>query len=170
MIDLNDIIRQLTANAQAVQALLETVSYDQAVWKPDAETWSLAQTMDHLYNEERGDFRAHIQEILSQPQVAWGAMQPPWSQITSLKQGLTDFLREREDSITWLRGLAGANWETALTASFGPDNEQVTLRAGDVLVSWVAHDHLHLRQFNELLFAYNQRQARPYSVDYAGGW
>jgi hypothetical protein len=131
MIDLNAIIRQLLANGQAVQALLETIPYDQAVWKPDANTWSLAQTMDHLYNEERGDFRAHIQEILSQPQVAWGAMQPPGSQITSLKQGLTDFLRERAASITWLRGLEGANWDTALTASFGPQNEQVTLRAGD---------------------------------------
>ena len=68
------------------------------------------------------------------------------------------------------RELEGADWDVALTASFGPNNEQVTLRAGDVLVSWVAHDHLHLRQFNELLFAWNQHQAQPYQVDYAGGW
>ena len=44
------------------------------------------------------------------------------------------------------------------------------LSAGDMLTSWAAHDLLHLRQLVELRFAYLARQARPYSLDYAGEW
>jgi hypothetical protein len=46
----------------------------------------------------------------------------------------------------------------------------LVLSAGDVLVSWVAHDFLHIRQLNEVLYAWNEKQASPYSVQYAGGW
>jgi hypothetical protein len=34
----------------------------------------------------------------------------------------------------------------------------------------VAHDFLHIRQMNELQYAWNETQAAPYAVQYAGGW
>jgi hypothetical protein len=39
-----------------------------------------------------------------------------------------------------------------------------------MLVSWVEHDVLHLRQMVELLHAWNVHQAPPYALEYAGGW
>lgn len=170
MINLAEIIRQLTVNAQAIRSLVESVSDEQAAWKPDAETWSLKEAVEHLYNEERGDFRAHIQEMFSSPAQPWGALQPAWAPAADLRQALGGFLTERDASIAWLRDMDAPDWEAFSEATFGPASEVLRLSAGDVLTSWVAHDHLHLRQVNELLYAWNERQAAPYSVAYAGGW
>ena len=170
MINLDEIIRMLLANAQAMRAMVETLPDEQASWKPNPETWNMHEVLEHVYNEERGDFRAHLQEMFRQPPLAWGALQPKWNPTSGCAQALPLFLAEREASIAWLRGLAGPNWDASLTATFGPDNEVITLRAGDVLISWVAHDHLHMRQMNELLFAWSEKYGLPYAVDYAGGW
>jgi len=71
--------------------------------------------------------------------------------------------------MAWLKGLRSPDWEVSSRAVFGPE-EVLTLKAGDVLVSWAAHDLLHLRQMIELLYAWNEQQAAPYSVRYGGGW
>ena len=42
------------------------------------------------------------------------------------------------------------------------------MTAGALLVSWQAHDCLHLRQLSELLYAHAALQAAPLSVAYAG--
>ena len=170
MIHIPDIIRQMTADAETMRAMVETITVEQADWKPDANTWSMKDVMAHVYNEERGDFRAHLQEIFAGPPQPWGALQPQWQGVESCRQALEGFLREREASIAWLKALENPDWELKITAEFGPQPEIITLSAGDILVSWVAHDFLHIRQLNELHFAWNEKEAAPYSVQYAGGW
>lgn len=159
MIDLEDIIRQMTANAQAMHALLQTISVEQAAWKPDPETWSMQQVMEHVYNEERIDFRLLLKEMLSDPPQAI-----EYISGMDCRQALDDFLTERLASIAWLQALKKPDWEARLAP---PRNK---INAGDVLVSWVAHDYLHIRQMNELLYAWNEKQVAPNSVQYAGGW
>jgi hypothetical protein len=88
----------------------------------------------------------------------------------SCRQALLGFLKEREDSLAWLKALEAPDWDMKAQATFTPDNVPFTLSAGDVLVSWVEHDFLHIRQMNELLYAWTEKQAAPYSVQYAGGW
>jgi hypothetical protein len=170
MIDLTEIIRQMADNAQVIRAFVERISPEQAQWKPDPETWSMKDVMEHVYNEERGDFRAHIKEMFHEPPQPWGALQPGWLPMESCHQALEGFLAEREASLAWLRSLDAPDWNLESRASFGPDGGEMVLKAGDVLVSWVAHDFLHIRQMNELQFAWNEHQASPYSVEYAGGW
>jgi hypothetical protein len=125
----------------------------------------MKEVMYHVYNEERIDFRKHLKEMLRPEPLPW----QPWSEeqmkpIESCRQALQNFLTEREDSIAWLRALQAPNWDTSVQAPWG------AIRAGDVLVSWVEHDHLHMRQINELLHAWNAHQGQPYSVEYGGGW
>jgi uncharacterized damage-inducible protein DinB len=171
MIDVNEIIRQLKANAAAIQSLLQTISDEQAQWKPDAETWSLNKVMEHVYNEERIDFRKHLKEMFHDPPLPWEAWHPEeYVTVESFRQSLGGFLEEREASISWFRSLESPDWDFVSRATFGPDGDELALSAGDVLFSWVAHDHLHMRQLNELLYAWNEKQASPYSVQYAGGW
>jgi hypothetical protein len=50
MTHLQDAIHQLTANAEAIRALVQTFSAEQAPWKPDPDTWSLKDVLEHLYN------------------------------------------------------------------------------------------------------------------------
>jgi len=171
MINIEEILRQLTSNAQAIRALVQTISEEQAHWKPNPETWSMQEVMGHIYNEERIDFRKHLKEMLNDPPKPWGGFRPEeFVIVENCRQALEGFLIEREASIGWLKALESPNWDIQSQAAFGPLNEIVTLRAGDVLLSWVAHDFLHIRQMNELLYAWNAKQASPYSVDYAGGW
>ena len=171
MVDLNQIITRLVSNAEAIRALVQTVSDEQARWKPDTETWSMQQVMEHVYNEERIDFRKHIKEMFHDPPLPWGNWDPQeYISVESCQGALDNFLREREASINWLKALDSPDWDCTSQASFGPEGEILVLSAGDVLTSWVAHDFLHIRQMNELLFAWNEKQASPYSVQYAGGW
>jgi len=44
------------------------------------------------------------------------------------------------------------------------------MAAGDVQGAWVAHDHLHLRQLNELHWQWLATQSTLFSLAYAGGW
>ena len=60
----------------------------------------------------------------------------------------------------------GPDW--SLTA---PHPHYGTLSAGDLLASWIAHDHIHIRQLNRLLRQYLVQQLAPdNAVEYAGNW
>jgi hypothetical protein len=170
MIHLPEIIRQLTGNAAAIRALVQNLSEEQMQWKPDAATWSMQEVMEHVYNEERVDFRQHLREMFSVPPLPWGGLQEGWIRVESMRQALDAFLIEREASIAWLESLESPDWDISIKAEFGPEAEEYVFKAGDLLVSWVAHDHLHLRQMNELMYAWNEDQAAPYSLQCAGGW
>jgi hypothetical protein len=170
MLDLNQIVDRMRANADAIAALASALSDAQARWKPSPEAWSLLEVVNHLYDEEREDFRIRIDYVLHRP----GEQPPqidPQSWVTARgynqrdpRASLDAFLRERAASLQWLRGLAEPNWDAEYRAPWG------VLRAGDLLAAWNAHDHLHIRQLNELHYAYLAQQAAPYSVGYAGEW
>jgi hypothetical protein len=170
MINMDDIIRRLSNNAEAIRALVQPLTEEQAQWKPAPDVWSMKEVMAHVYNEERVDFRQHLKEIMSIPQLSWGGLHQEWLQVESCLEALEAFLAEREDSIAWLMALPPTNWDMTISSTFGPAGDTITLSAGDVLTSWVEHDFLHLRQMIEVLHALNVKQATPYSVDYAGGW
>jgi len=84
------------------------------------------------------------------------------------KQKLTEmqekFFAERWKSLEWLRGLSEANWETKYTSQYG------SMKAGDMLSCWVAHDNLHVRQLTELRRNWVERITQPYDIQYAGEW
>jgi hypothetical protein len=131
----------------------------------------MGEVMEHVYNEERIDFRQHLKEMFSDPPRPWGRFNPAaYLPIESCRHGLENFLIERQASIEWLTALQAIDWDVTIEAVFGPDDEKPVFRAGDVLLSWAEHDILHLRQMIELHHAWNENQAAPYSLQYAGGW
>jgi uncharacterized damage-inducible protein DinB len=164
MIDLPEIIRQLASQGEAIRVLAQVFTEEQAAWKPDADTWSLKDVMQHMYNEERLDFRRHLKGMFGEPQ-------PPDQRLAveTARQGLEGLLAERQASIAWLSALRSPDWDITKELRFGP-NDTLTISAGEMLLSWVEHDILHLRQIVELMHACNERQASPNSVMYAGGW
>ncbi len=171
MVNLEEIIRHMSGNAEAIRALAQTISEEQAHWKPNPDSWCLKEVMGHVYNEERIDFRQHLKEMLNDPPKRWGELHhEEWINVKNYRQALEGFIIEREASIAWLKTLESPNWDIKTQTSFGPDHVMITLSAGDVLLSWVEHDILHLRQMVELLHGWNVKQAAPYSVNYAGGW
>jgi len=168
---LDIIISRMKANAEIIAAFAVNIQDEQARWKPNAESWSLLEVVCHLYDEEREDFRTRVDLTLHQPDTPWPPIDPTgW--VTSrgynerdLKESAQAWLTEREKSLAWLRGLSNPDWDIARPTPWGG-----TLRAGDVMASWLAHDHLHIRQLNELHYLWHKQQSEPFDVGYAGEW
>jgi hypothetical protein len=166
-----DILMQLIAkHAEAIRTLVQPISDAQARWKPSPEDWSILEVVNHLFDEELEDFRAHLDFVLYHADQPWPEIDPEgWVTERAYNQreigeSLDKFLKAREESLAWLERLETPNWEAAYQLEWGP------LTAGDMLASWVAHDLLHMRQLVELQRAYAVQQSEPYSGRYAGQW
>ena len=161
---------ELVDSTNMIRALLQGVTEEQARFRPDPNSWSVLEVICHLRDEEREDFREHLDFILHRSHQDWHRIDPEgW--VTSRKyneQSLREvkevFFGERSKSLDWLKGLSGADWDTSYSSPFGP------LSAGDMLSSWIAHDNLHVRQLVELRRARIEGIAQPYSIAYAGDW
>ncbi len=162
--------RELAYGVEIVRQLVAGVSPAEARLKPTPETWSILEVVCHLYDEEREDFRPRLDIALHRPEEKWQKIDPAGWVTTrkyndrDLGQTLDGLLTERENSLTWLHGLAEPNWDAEYPAPFGP------IKAGDLLASWVAHDNLHTRQLVELRRNRIVQLADPYRVQYAGDW
>lgn len=169
--DLSFVLNRLTANAEAVAALVRSASDTQARWKPSPEAWSILEVTGHLYDEEREDFRQRVDYLLHRPEAEWPPIDPQgWVTARGYNQrapraALEAFIEERQRSLQWLKSLEDANWASAKNHPAG-----FPVTAGDMLAAWVAHDHLHLRQLNELHWQYLTTQAAAFALEYAGGW
>jgi hypothetical protein len=158
-------------NAVIIRGLAVDVNETQARWKPDPQVWSILEVINHLYDEEREDFRQRLDLTLHQPDQPWPQNDPEGWVIErqynqrDLKASVQNFLKEREQSITWLTGLVAPSWENV---HLFPSSRSIS--AGEMLAAWVAHDLLHIRQLVELHWAYHARSAQPIALDYAGTW
>ncbi len=165
-------LTQLEANAQTIQHLLARLSPEQARWKPGAAQWSALEVVNHLADEEREDFRARLKRMLIDDSSDFAPIDPVgWVTARGYNQrdlltSLDNFLTERRASLRWLHELSSdVNWGQVFTGSGGR-----TMRPGDLLVAWAAHDVLHLRQLIELQWAYQSIAFGDFHPGYAGEW
>lgn len=162
---------QLKQRAETIRSMVSGVGDEQARWKPTAKDWSILEVINHLYDEEREDFRQRLDYVLHRPGEEPPGIDPEgWVTARGynqrdLRESTQNFLDERRTSLAWLEGLRNPNWDNAYAHPSG-----FTLRAGDLLCAWAAHDLLHLRQLVELHYAWVRQQSAPYTVDYAGDW
>ena len=168
--DSRAISKELARGSQIIQALLSDMTQDEARIKPDAENWSTLEVLCHLVDEEREDFRKHIQQAFSDPQEAWHPIDPQgWVterqyQKQSLDTKLMEFRQGREGSLRWLEGMHAADWERKIAAPFGD------MSAGSLLAAWATHDNLHIRQLVEIRQTILEMKSKPLSTRYAGEW
>lgn len=162
--------QELTYSTETLRALLATVGVEEARMRPSQATWSILEVTCHLYDEEREDFREHLDFILHHQHEEWHLIAPQaWVKLRKYNEQdfgkmRAKFFRERSKSLTWLKGLKNADWNTSYKSKFG------SMRAGDMFASWVAHDNLHIRQLVELRRWQIERMSKPYKVRYAGDW
>ncbi len=162
---------QLRQNGELIRELVAGISQEQATIKPFPEDWSVLEVVNHLYDEEREDFRQRFDYLLHRPGEEWPPIDPAgW--VTARKynerelaSSLQNFLDERQKSLAWLAGLDQPNLE-----AFETHPVAGKFHAGDMLAAWVAHDLLHLRQLVELKYFLVGDVVRPYSPQYAGEW
>jgi hypothetical protein len=166
-----EIYQELVNSTGVIRALTANVSQEEAHSKPTPESWSMLEVVCHLHDEEREDFREHLDFILHrQDRETWKEIDPQgWAASRkynerSFAEMQAKFLEEREKSLDWLIDLSNADWDVTCTAPFG------VISAGDILASWAAHDNLHIRQLVELKRHQIETISRPYKIMYAGDW
>jgi hypothetical protein len=161
---------ELTNSTEMIRALLGGVTQEDARIKPNAESWSMLEVTCHLHDEEREDFREHLDFILNRQNGEWHPINPQgW--VTSRKYNEQDFgamkekfFEERRKSLEWLKSLADTDWNKTYTSNIG------SMSAGEMFASWIAHDNLHIRQLVELRRHRIENITKPFDIRYAGDW
>ena len=130
----------ILGNCKAKAHKRNSVKTDRSVnsparWKPAPDSWSILEVVNHLYDEEREDFRVRLDTILYHPGRPW----PPINStgwVTERAYNQRDlshyaeaFLKERRKSLAWLRGLETPDWQASVTAPFGQ------ISAGDMFAA-----------------------------------
>ncbi|HPG37809.1 MAG TPA: DinB family protein [bacterium] len=163
------IISRLQDNGLVIDNMLTGIPVKQERWKPAADKWSMLEVICHLCDEEKDDFRTRLDYTLHKPGQSWPPIDPTGWVFTRhyLDQNFGEmkinFLSARLDTISWLEALNHVDWNMEYShPQYG------IFTAGDLLVSWLAHDYRHIRQLANLNVHYMQVLAAPYSIRYAG--
>jgi hypothetical protein len=164
-------IASLERFGRMLPVVLRDVDLEDARWKPPDGAWSILEVVCHLADEEELDFRKRVERTLADPDQPWPPINPEgWSVERHYNEGKLDeavarFSLLRDQSVSWLRSLDSPDWtQTHQHPKFG------SIRAGDILAAWVAHDCLHLRQIAKRMYQMAGRDAGEYSTRYAGEW
>jgi hypothetical protein len=168
--EFNSLYQELIKSTEMIRALLFGIAQEEAQVKPDAESWSFLEVVCHLYDEEREDFREHLDFILHRQNEEWHIIDPKgW--VASRKYNEKNFIEmqmlffeERRKSLDWLIDLSNVNWDITYTSEYG------SIPAGEMFASWIAHDNLHIRQLVELKRFQIEKITQPYGIVYAGDW
>ena len=163
-------IARMKRNADTIQYMVRGISYERVQWKPAPDSWSVLEFINHLYDEEREDFRPRLDLILHNPNQPLQSIDPVgWVNERQYNQrdldaSLLKFMDERRESLRWLGTLQSPNWDAVYQMPWGP------MTAGDMFASWITHDMLHMRQIVRLQWLYARQELDPYEVTYAGSW
>jgi hypothetical protein len=162
--------QELVNSTEMIRALLLGIAQEEAQIKPTPESWSILEVVCHLYDEEREDFREHLDFILHRQNEEWHRIDPQ-SWVTERKyneqnfaQMQEKFFAERQKSLKWLQEISGSDWDITYTSQYG------SVSAGEMFSCWIAHDNLHIRQLVELRRARIETITKPYPIEYAGEW
>jgi hypothetical protein len=168
--EFNTIYQELQNSTEMIRALLAGVAPEAARLKPNADSWSMLEVLCHLYDEEREDFREHLDFILHRQREEWHVIDPQrWVTERNYNQQNFDAMQEkifaeREKSLEWLGGLRNPDWEKTYSSEYG------TMSAGEMFACWTVHDNLHIRQLVDLRRRRLETITKPYNLEYAGDW
>lgn len=164
------IITSLDRFPALLAASIAGLTDDDVRWRPPDGAWSILEILAHLADEEELDFKLRLRLALENPDQPWPSIDPVgWATAKKYNtfdptQTLDRFLAERARSIQWLQSLRDPDWSQA------HEHPKIgSIRAGDLLAAWAAHDLFHLRQIAKRRIQLLQRDAQPFSIQYAGG-
>ena len=164
------IINRLADNKEVFAALLQNIPEELIRLKSDEKNWSLLEIVNHLYDEEREDFRCRLDLTLGDPNIEWPSIDPASWIIDrnymdrDFIESVETFFNEREKSIGWLNSLEAPNWKSAYYHKLlGP------MSAENILANWLAHDLLHIRQITTVHWKFLSNMSES-NLSYAGDW
>ena len=168
-VNLQKLIDSLERFGNALPMMVAGLSQQDAAWKPSTGNWSILEIVCHLIDEEAEDFVMRLKSTLENPKSSWPSWDPTGVAVSrnyneqNFGEKVNEFVAVRKQSLVWLRHNLEADWNQSYDhPSLG------MISAGDLLAAWTAHDQLHVRQIGKRMFELVSRDAKPYSVSYAG--
>jgi len=171
-VDADHLLASLSRMPAVLRALLAGLDAERVRRRGPDGGWSILEILGHLLDEEREDFPPRLFATLEDPTRPWPPIDPEArvreraaNETASLEALLFELTTERAAALARLRVLPAPDWSrTYAHPALG------SLSAGDLLVSWVAHDQLHLRQLLGRLREAALDVAGEASAEYAGPW
>lgn len=168
--DPEKIFKELHHNKDVFRELLSNIPDESILWSQNQKKWCMLEVVCHLYDEEREDFRTRVKCVLQDPVSPPPSFDPLiWVEERKYKEQnfgdvLSEFLKERDESVLWLRSLKEPEWTNAYHhPKLGP------MSAYLFLTNWLAHDYLHMRQIIHLKFDFLKFKSGEL-LNYAGDW
>ncbi|MDX1685716.1 MAG: DinB family protein [Saprospiraceae bacterium] len=165
--EVRDIINKLEGNKAVFESLFSNVNEEHVHWRPTEGKWSFLEVACHLLDEERLDFRSRISSLFSDPTLPFDPIDPErWVETHFYAEKpyvdvCQNFLSERSYSIEWLKDVVDEDWGVAYDhPKFGP------MSARFLLDNWLAHDLLHINQWNRMHYRFLLAQGMD--LGYAG--
>lgn len=161
-------ISGLSNSVKNIGSIISNISEDEAHWKPQPKKWSVVEVLNHLYDEEKDDFRMRLDLTLNNSESRWPEIDPEkWAEEReynkkNFQQSAENFFDERAKSLDWLNTLVNPDWNKSY------QHPKIGyIYAGELLAAWLAHDFFHLRQLSNLKIQYLEAISEPYSIRYA---
>ena len=110
------LIDRLERFAGVLPAVVDGVSADDARWRPEDGAWSILEIVNHMADEEVGDFRTRLELTLRGAGEPWPPIDPEgWAverryNEQDLKATVDRFVMARRASVSWLRSLEQPDW------------------------------------------------------------
>ena len=166
----DELIVELSKNQKIIESMLTDASDDFIHFKRDDQSWSPLIVICHLVDEEKEDFRARIQHLMTHPESAPAPINPEgWVRARAYEKQdfqskLIEWSSEREASLRFLETLDPKDEVK------GFDHEHFgRFSVGYLMDNWLAHDLLHIRQLTRMRYYYLSARSR-HSIEYAGNW
>lgn len=148
-------VPQLLQSLEEFALRVEDVLFDPEIdwlWRPDEDSWSLAEVMCHMRDVEREVHLARYKAVISQKDpFLSGVNSDKWAEARAYhaqdgREAADTFLSLRRQSLEELRQLDYQQWErTGTHAYFG------TTSLHELINLAVQHDQAHWQQIQELL-------------------
>jgi hypothetical protein len=164
-------VDQLKRNSEIIVSLSANVTQEQACWRPAKTRWTMLEALNHLVDIEVEDFRCEFEMVLNNPGESWPRFSiERWRIERKYNEKILDdsirrFTSEREKSTQWLEKLKEPDLDLRHS---GKGFRGAPMRAGDILVSWLAHDLFHIRQLSLIRWYILNEWSKPYSPRYSG--
>lgn len=74
--EFNTLYQELQNSTEMIRAVLSGISQEASQIKPKPESWSMLEVICHLHDEEREDFREHLDFILHRQNEEYHVIDP----------------------------------------------------------------------------------------------
>lgn len=147
-------VEQLETTPEILRVLMTSLTEEDALWKPAADRFSVAEVLEHLSHVEGHCFRLRLDLTVEQNGAPWEPYDPEGHAAAGRYSGrdpedsFAHWEEQREDNVEFLKSLPAD-----AISRYGVHGTLGRVTVGELVAEWAFHDLGHIRQVAELIRA-----------------